>query len=350
MGRTRTSFPAFRQLLALSALVLAAALPLQAWAVDTDGDGVDDSVDAFPNNPEATADTDHDGKPDSLNWALAPTLGAFTLTSPYSYVGTSFILYPWSWSQSAGTVGANISLPNGTATAELKVNVYVPAGGGNVSFDYRGVTMGYSLLDNGQALITSGAVLSTQNFNTPLAAGFHQLDWKVTASGCSSCGSRGFSLSNLVVQNVKSSVLSEDADDDGDGILDTSDNCPLQANANQLDSDQDSIGNVCDPTPHVPQTITITQAAPLSAAYGTSFTVAATASSGLAVSIAVSGGCSLSGNTVTMISSACTVMYSQSGDASYGAATPLSSTTYPYEFQVDGTYRGSAIQEQAQRP
>src|SRR5262249_41723625 len=43
------------------------------------------------------------------------------------------------------------------------------------------------------------------------------------------------------------------------------------------------------------QTITVTQVAPGSAVYGTSFTVAATASSGLAVAIAASGAASGSG-------------------------------------------------------
>ena len=37
-----------------------------------------------------------------------------------------------------------------------------------------------------------------------------------------------------------------DTDDDGDGVLDTLDNCPLTANTDQLDSDGDQIGDVCD--------------------------------------------------------------------------------------------------------
>lgn len=41
-------------------------------------------------------------------------------------------------------------------------------------------------------------------------------------------------------------------DTDDDGILDISDNCPFDANPDQADSDQDSLGDVCDPTPQGP--------------------------------------------------------------------------------------------------
>ena len=37
-----------------------------------------------------------------------------------------------------------------------------------------------------------------------------------------------------------------DPDDDNDGILDTNDNCPLQANTNQADNDNDALGDACD--------------------------------------------------------------------------------------------------------
>lgn len=39
----------------------------------------------------------------------------------------------------------------------------------------------------------------------------------------------------------------EDLDDDGDSIPDTSDNCPLTPNIGQENSDDDSLGNACDP-------------------------------------------------------------------------------------------------------
>ena len=76
------------------------------------------------------------------------------------------------------------------------------------------------------------------------------------------------------------------------------------------------------------QTITVTTAAPASAAYNGQFTVAATASSGLAVAYTSSGGCSNSGATYTMTSptTACTVLFNQAGNANYKAATQVTET------------------------
>ncbi len=42
------------------------------------------------------------------------------------------------------------------------------------------------------------------------------------------------------------------SDSDGDGINDGADNCPNDANVDQLDSDNDGLGNVCDSTPYGP--------------------------------------------------------------------------------------------------
>jgi hypothetical protein len=73
------------------------------------------------------------------------------------------------------------------------------------------------------------------------------------------------------------------------------------------------------------QTITITNSPPPSAAYKTSFTVAATASSGLAVTFTSSGACSISGSTYTMTSGTgtCSVIANQAGNSNYSAATQV---------------------------
>ena len=70
------------------------------------------------------------------------------------------------------------------------------------------------------------------------------------------------------------------------------------------------------------QTITVTTHAPSSAAFNSSITVAATASSGLAVTYTSAGSCSNIGATFTMTSGTgtCTVKYDQPGNASFNPA------------------------------
>jgi hypothetical protein len=77
------------------------------------------------------------------------------------------------------------------------------------------------------------------------------------------------------------------------------------------------------------QTITFSTNAPASAVYNSSFTVAASASSGLPVSYTSAGGCSNSGATYTMTSgtTACSVIANQAGNNDYSAAPPVTQTT-----------------------
>ncbi len=48
------------------------------------------------------------------------------------------------------------------------------------------------------------------------------------------------------VTGTQLKFVEEGPDDDGDGIVNSRDNCPLIANTGQWDKDQDGIGNVCD--------------------------------------------------------------------------------------------------------
>jgi N-acetylneuraminic acid mutarotase len=80
------------------------------------------------------------------------------------------------------------------------------------------------------------------------------------------------------------------------------------------------------------QTITVTTAAPASAADNSTFMVAATASSGLPVSITASGSCSGSATgsatiTMTAATGTCTVTYTQAGNSTYAAAPTVTSST-----------------------
>jgi hypothetical protein len=66
-------------------------------------------------------------------------------------------------------------------------------------------------------------------------------------------------------------------DGDNDGVLDGLDNCRSDANANQLDTDHDGIGDVCDSTPTGQTAPTITfNTAPAPTYLGGNFTVSAT--------------------------------------------------------------------------
>jgi hypothetical protein len=73
------------------------------------------------------------------------------------------------------------------------------------------------------------------------------------------------------------------------------------------------------------QTITVGTHAPASATYNTSFSVAATSNSGLAVAYSSAGSCTNVGAVFTMSSGTgvCTVKYDQTGDANYNAATQV---------------------------
>ena len=78
------------------------------------------------------------------------------------------------------------------------------------------------------------------------------------------------------------------------------------------------------------QAITVTQPAPATAVYDTSFTVAATGgASGQPVTVGVSGVCSIGGTTVTMTSGTgtCTVAFNQAGSANYNPAPQVTGTT-----------------------
>jgi LPXTG-site transpeptidase (sortase) family protein len=76
------------------------------------------------------------------------------------------------------------------------------------------------------------------------------------------------------------------------------------------------------------QTITVTTPAPANAGYNSSFTVAATADSGLPVAYTASGVCSRIGATFTMTASTgtCSVQYNQAGNANYNPATQVTET------------------------
>ena len=78
------------------------------------------------------------------------------------------------------------------------------------------------------------------------------------------------------------------------------------------------------------QTINVTTPAPPQVVKGSSFTVVASATSGLPVSFATSGACTNSGGTITMSNTAsgtCNINITQAGNSNYTAAPPVPETT-----------------------
>ena len=141
----------------------------------------------------------------------------------------------------------------------------------------------------------------------------------------------------LVVVGLAACGDNLNRDRDGDGIADTVDNCIDQANPDQADGDGDGLGDVCDVCPGDPenragcgdrtnQTVSFTSTPPADAVRGgPTYTVTATATSGLAVTFTIDASaaavCSIAGSTVSFTGAGtCVVNARQAGDASFNAA------------------------------
>lgn len=220
----------FARLLAVCSLALVAALPLSAWAVDTDGDGVDDSIDAFPANAEATTDTDSDGKPDSIDQSRLPVIFSDSfdgsVADGWTGVGTRWLLDSTQAHSGSGSLAGGSQ--NGGAASLSRV-VTIPAEGGTISYwhkKYVQLPITYDSKFNGylNSLFLSGEwVKSTY----ALSAGTPTLSWVARCGGSFGTTRCGW-LDDVEVR--ANSTLIEDADDDNDGIPDAFDPAPLNTN------------------------------------------------------------------------------------------------------------------------
>lgn len=173
------------------------------------------------------------------------------------------------------------------------------------------------------------------------------IDIRMTATNAANPDSHNSASSSLeVVPNN---------DGDGDAIIDIEDNCPVDPNADQLDADQDGLGDECDPVTPVAST-TIFGAAPAATYPGPDFTVAAINDSGALITYSyVSGPCTLvsgatftptgAGSCVVQASSAATPLYLASTATQSVVITTLSSLVFsglfdPWAPPGPGTYNG----------
>jgi hypothetical protein len=143
-----------------------------------------------------------------------------------------------------------------------------------------------------------------------------------------------------------------DSDDDGDGVGDDVDNCELP-NPDQLDANENWIGDACEEVTTQPQTITFDPL--IDRTYGDQpFAISASASSGLPVTFAVSGNCTLADATISLTAAGtCTVIAQQSGNEawtfaadvvrSFSIAKAQATVTVGTEYVYDGTAKQATV-------
>ena len=217
-------------LFALSVLFFVTCMPLPALAADSDGDGVDDSIDAFPTKPEATTDTDGDGMPDSIDVNYLTPLTAFGPGPGWSS--------PDGWFGAATSVTSSNMFP---MSKSFGISIHVPPSGGSISFNVQSSQFSAETTLLGLTGGTTrywGAINKTYSYN--LAGGVHGLTWGVGARCLYPCTVYSHQFSNLSATNVYvAGSLTEDANDDGDGLSDVQE---ATAGTNPLVPDTDGDG------------------------------------------------------------------------------------------------------------
>ena len=143
-----------------------------------------------------------------------------------------------------------------------------------------------------------------------------------------------------------------DPDADGDSVLNDDDNCWLY-NPDQADLNQNGLGDVCEQVQTLPQTISWSPL-PDRTILEAPFAVIATATSGLTVTFLASGTCTIAGATVTLTAvGTCTIFAQQGGNASYEAAPTVQQSfnitkapatlTVGTEYSYDGTVKHATV-------
>jgi hypothetical protein len=215
--------------------LLMGVVSVGAWAADSDGDGVEDSLDAFPAQAEASVDTDADGLPDSLVLANIPLTedfeaplsgwvlgGAATRVTTRHYAGTAdggvttpVAIGTFTRAMASGTVVYHAAAMNSSSLYKLKVD---------------GTQVSSACTDTG---VRNGPdiMFYARWFRcvAQLQPGTHSLEWTVRYTLYQNNASYPIYSD---IDHIQVSALAADTDDDNDGLPDVMDPLPLQATFN----------------------------------------------------------------------------------------------------------------------
>jgi hypothetical protein len=224
--------------------------------VDSDGDGVGDRTDLFPSDPARAVS------------CLAGSYGAYSCVAAAQgyYVPVAEALVQsacalGSYSDVAGSIsctpapsGSYVPTTAATAATVCAVGTYTDLTG---SVSCTSATPGSYVPTTGAtaaivcAVGTYADVAGLASCVSAPQGSYVDTIGAVVAVSCPA-GDSTVSVAStsstdcLLDTDLDGSPDIVDSDDDGDGVLDVSDNCPVDANADQLDTDSDGAGNVCD--------------------------------------------------------------------------------------------------------